>query len=131
MCSQAVDPCHDQGGGGRIVNIASAGAFMAGGVYGISKYALVGVTMNLASQLGSLGITVNAIAPGMIVDEAGLRALPNGEARQALQNAIPLKTHIEGPPEDLVGTLLLLVSDAGTWITGQTISVDGGWIMRF
>ena len=87
--------------------------------------------MNLASQLGIQGITVNAIAPGMILDEAGLRALPNGEAREALQNAIPLKTHIEGPPEDLVGTLVLLVSDAGTWITGQTISVDGGWIMRF
>jgi NAD(P)-dependent dehydrogenase (short-subunit alcohol dehydrogenase family) len=131
VCSQAAIPAMIKRGGGRIVNIASAGAFMAGGVYGISKYALVGVTMNLASQLGSLGITVNAIAPGMIVDEAGLRALPNGEARQALQNAIPLKTHIEGPPEDLVGTLLLLVSDAGTWITGQTISVDGGWIMRF
>jgi len=92
---------------------------------------LVGLTMNLAAGLGSHGINVNAIAPGMILDEAGLRALPNGEMRTAIQGAIPLKTHIEGPPEDLVGTLVLLVSDAGVWITGQTISVDGGWIMRY
>jgi NAD(P)-dependent dehydrogenase (short-subunit alcohol dehydrogenase family) len=130
-CSQAVVPAMVARGGGRIVNIASAGAFMPGGVYGVSKYALVGVTMNLASQLGAHGINVNAIAPGLIADDAGYRALPAGDAREALRNLVPLKTHVEGPPEDLVGTLVLLVSDAGAWITGQTISVDGGWILRF
>jgi NAD(P)-dependent dehydrogenase (short-subunit alcohol dehydrogenase family) len=131
VCSQAAIPAMVARGGGRIVNIASAGAFMAGGVYGVSKYALVAVTMNLASQLGPQGINVNAIAPGLILDDAGIRALPQGESREALKSVVPLKTHVEGPPEDLVGTLVLLVSDAGVWITGQTISVDGGWIMRF
>jgi NAD(P)-dependent dehydrogenase (short-subunit alcohol dehydrogenase family) len=131
LCSQAAIPAMVARGGGRIVNIASAGAFMAGGVYGVSKYALVAVTLNLASQLGPMGINVNAIAPGLILDEAGIRALPEGQQREALRAVVPLKTHIEGPPEDLVGTLVLLVSDAGSWITGQTISVDGGWIMRF
>ncbi len=131
VCSQSVIPAMTARGGGRIVNIASAGAFMPGGVYGVSKYALVGLTMNLASQLGSQGINVNAIAPGLIVDDAGYRALPGGDAREAIRSLVPLKTHIEGPPEDLVGALVLLVSDAGAWITGQTISVDGGWIMRF
>ena len=48
--------------------------------------------------------------------------------REALAATIPGKT--SGPPEDLVGTVLLLCSKAGEWITGQTISVDGGWVMR-
>jgi len=131
ICAQAAIPAMIARGGGRIVNIASAGAFIAGGVYGISKYALVSLTLNLAAQLGAQGINVNAIAPGLIVDDAGYRSLPAGEAREALRAAVPLKTHVEGPPEDLVGALVLLVSEAGAWITGQTLSVDGGWIMRF
>jgi NAD(P)-dependent dehydrogenase (short-subunit alcohol dehydrogenase family) len=131
VCTQAAAPAMAARGGGRIVNMVSAGAFQPTGVYGVSKYALVGLTMNLASQLGAKGITVNAIAPGLVADEAGLRALPEGPIREAIKAPIPLKTHLEGPPEDLVGTLLLLVSAAGGWITGQTISVDGGWVLRF
>jgi NAD(P)-dependent dehydrogenase (short-subunit alcohol dehydrogenase family) len=131
VCTQAVVPAMVARGDGRIVNIASAGAFTGGGVYGISKYALVSLTMNFARELGAKGINVNAIAPGLIVDDAGYRALPAGEFRDALRESVPLKTHIEGPPEDLIGTLILLTSDAGAWITGQTISVDGGWVMRF
>jgi NAD(P)-dependent dehydrogenase (short-subunit alcohol dehydrogenase family) len=130
VCSQAVVPAMRARGGGKIVNISSAGAFSRGGVYGVSKYALVSLTANLAGELGADGINVNAIAPGLVVDDAGYRALPAGQFRDQLRAAVPLKTHAEGPPEDLVGTLVLLVSDAGTWITGQTFSVDGGWIMR-
>jgi NAD(P)-dependent dehydrogenase (short-subunit alcohol dehydrogenase family) len=88
------------------------------------------LTANLARELGADGINVNAIAPGLVVDDAGYRSLPAGQLRDRLRAAVPLQTHAEGPPEDLVGTLVLLVSDAGVWITGQTISVDGGWIMR-
>jgi NAD(P)-dependent dehydrogenase (short-subunit alcohol dehydrogenase family) len=131
ICTQAAAQAMAERGGGRIVNMVSAGAFQPSGVYGVSKYALVGLTMNLASQLGAQGITVNAIAPGLVADEAGLRALPQGPIRESIKAPIALKTHIEGPPEDLVGTLLLLTSPAGAWITGQTISVDGGWILRF
>jgi len=131
LCTQAAAPAMAARGGGRVVNMVSAGAFQAAGVYGVSKYALVGLTMNLVSQLGAKGITVNAIAPGLVADDAGMRALPEGPIRESIKAPIPLKTHVEGPPEDLVGTLLLLVSAAGGWITGQTISVDGGWVMRF
>ena len=130
VCSQAVISVMRERGGGKIVNIASAGAFIPGGVYGISKYALHSLTANLANQLGADGINVNGIAPGLILDEAGLKSLPAGPMRDHVQGFVPLKTHVEGPPEDLVGTLVLLVSDSGAWITGQTISVDGGWIMR-
>ena len=102
---------------------------MPGGIYGVSKYALHGLTINLASELGGRNINVNAIAPGLVDNESGYVSLPKDSPfRDALAAAIPGKT--SGPPEDLVGTLLLLCSRAGDWITGQTILIDGGWITR-
>ena len=129
LCTQAVLPSMIERGGGRIINGLSAGAFTVGGIYGVSKYALHGLTANLASELGSHGINVNAIAPGLVAAESGYVSLPkDSPMRTALEAGIPGKK--SGPPEDLVGTLLLLCSSAGDWITGQTISVDGGWVMR-
>lgn len=126
---QAVLPSMEERGGGRIINGLSAGAFMPGGIYGVSKYALHGLTVNLASELGARNINVNAIAPGLVDNESGYASLPKDSPfRDALAAAIPGKT--SGPPEDLIGTLLLLCSRAGDWITGQTILVDGGWIAR-
>ena len=129
LCAQAVVPAMEARGGGRIVNGLSAGAFMPGGIYGVSKFALHGLTVNLASELGGRGINVNAIAPGLVDNESGYVALPKDSPfRDAIAATIPGKP--SGPPEDLVGTLLLLCSKAGDWITGQTILVDGGWITR-
>jgi NAD(P)-dependent dehydrogenase (short-subunit alcohol dehydrogenase family) len=129
LCTQAVLPAMAARGGGRIVNGLSAGAFMPGGIYGVSKFALHGLTVNLASELGGRGINVNAIAPGLVDNESGYVALPKDSPfRDAIAATIPGKP--SGPPEDLVGTLLLLCSKAGDWITGQTILVDGGWITR-
>jgi NAD(P)-dependent dehydrogenase (short-subunit alcohol dehydrogenase family) len=129
LCTQAVLPSMDERGGGRIVNGLSAGAFMPGGIYGVSKFALHGLTVNLASELGGRGINVNAIAPGLVDNDSAYVALPKDSPfRDAIAATIPGKP--SGPPEDLVGTLLLLCSKAGDWITGQTIVVDGGWITR-
>ena len=129
LCTQAVLPAMEARGGGRIVNGLSAGAFMPGGIYGVSKFALHGLTVNLASELGGRGINVNAIAPGLVDNESAYVALPKDSPfRDAIAQTIPGKP--SGPPEDLVGTLLLLCSRAGDWITGQTILVDGGWIFR-
>jgi NAD(P)-dependent dehydrogenase (short-subunit alcohol dehydrogenase family) len=128
-CSAAVKEHMVHRGGGRIINQVSAGAFMAGGIYGMSKLALVSATATLARSLGPLGINVNAIAPGLVDNEPGMRSLPaDSPHRAALAAAIPGKKM--APADDLLGTLLLLASDAGVWINGQTISVDGGWIMR-
>jgi NAD(P)-dependent dehydrogenase (short-subunit alcohol dehydrogenase family) len=129
LCTQAVVPSMTERGGGRIVNGLSAGAFTPGGIYGVSKYALYSLTANLASELGPRGINVNAIAPGLVAAESGYVSLAeDSPIRTALEAGIPGKK--SGPPEDLVGTLLLLVSKAGDWINGQSISVDGGWVMR-
>jgi NAD(P)-dependent dehydrogenase (short-subunit alcohol dehydrogenase family) len=129
LCTRAVVTSMEERSGGRIINGLSAGAFMAGGIYSVSKYALHGLTVNLAHELGRRGINVNAIAPGLVANESGYASLPkNSPLRKALAATIPGKP--SGPPEDLVGTLLLLCSRAGDWINGQTILVDGGWISR-
>ena len=129
FCTQAVVESMVSRGGGRIINGLSAGAFMSSGIYGVSKLALHGLTANLASELGRQGINVNAIAPGLIESPSGFTSLPeDSPVRDAIEAQIPGQA--AGPPEDLIGTLLLLCSQAGKWINGQSVCVDGGWIMR-
>jgi NAD(P)-dependent dehydrogenase (short-subunit alcohol dehydrogenase family) len=128
-CSAAVKSSMIERGGGRIINQVSAGAFMPGSLYGISKIGLVHVTTSLARILGPDGINVNAIAPGLVLNDPGLRSLPaDSPHRAAIAAQIPGKKM--APADDLLGALLLLASPAGEWINGQTLSVDGGWIMR-
>jgi NAD(P)-dependent dehydrogenase (short-subunit alcohol dehydrogenase family) len=128
-CAQAVAPLMAERGGGRIVNQLSAGAFPAQGVYGITKIALLGLTTALATELGSQNITVNAIAPGMTKSDAGNSLTPD-DSPLVKMIAARAPIHLRGEPDELVGPLLLLVSDAGSWMTGQTLNVDGGWVMR-
>ena len=129
VCARAAVPSMLERGGGRIINQVSGGAFIPGGVYSVSKLALVSLTTCLATELGPRNINVNAIAPGFVQDEAGYESLAKDDPmRAAFLAAVPGKK--EGPPDDLVGTVLLLASQAGDWINGQVISVDGGWIMR-
>jgi NAD(P)-dependent dehydrogenase (short-subunit alcohol dehydrogenase family) len=129
VCTGAVKDSMIERGGGRVINQVSAGAFTGGGLYGASKLALVSVTVSLARELGPLGINVNAIAPGLVETEAGFRSLASDDPiRTAIAASIPGKKG--APPEDLVGTLLLLASPAGDWVNGQTFSVDGGWVVR-
>jgi NAD(P)-dependent dehydrogenase (short-subunit alcohol dehydrogenase family) len=129
LCARAVIPSMRARGGGRIVNQTSGGAFPAIGLYGISKLALVGLTTTLAKQFGREGITCNAIAPGNVKSDAGKLLVPDDSPFIKFLEAT-CATRARGEPDELVGALLLLCSDAGQWITGQTIHVDGGWVMR-
>lgn len=128
-CARAVVPSMVARGGGRIVNQLSAGAFPAQTSYGVSKVALLGLTTTLATELGRSNIAVNAIAPGMTMSDAG-RALTPAESPfvQAAEARVVMRPR--GDPDELVGALLLLVSPAGSWITGQVINVDGGFVIR-
>jgi NAD(P)-dependent dehydrogenase (short-subunit alcohol dehydrogenase family) len=114
-------------GGGSIVNQSSTAAWMAMGFYGIAKLALNGITQSLARELGPMKIRVNAIAPGPTDTEATRSVVPEFALEQILSQ-MPLAR--QGQPEDLVGTLLFLLSDASAWMTGQIINCDGGQIMR-
>jgi NAD(P)-dependent dehydrogenase (short-subunit alcohol dehydrogenase family) len=129
LCSRAVIPSMRERGGGRIINQTSGGAFPATGLYGISKLALVGLTTTLAKQFGKENITCNAIAPGNVKSDAGKLLVPDDSPFiQFLQATCA--TRPRGEPDELVGAAILLCSEAGAWITGQTIHIDGGWVMR-
>ena len=129
LCTRAVIPSMRARGGGRIVNQTSGGAFPAIGVYGVSKLALVGLTTTLAKQFGKENITCNAIAPGNVKSDAGKLLVPDDSPFIQFLEAT-CATRARGEPDELVGALLLLCSDAGGWITGQVIHIDGGWVMR-
>jgi 3-oxoacyl-[acyl-carrier protein] reductase len=114
---------------GAIVNIASVLGFgVAKGVaaYAVAKAAVVQTTKALALELAFKGVRVNAIAPGWFVTEINDKYLES-EAGTALKREIP--TGRFGSAGDLDGALLLLTSDAGSYITGATIVVDGGQVV--
>jgi NAD(P)-dependent dehydrogenase (short-subunit alcohol dehydrogenase family) len=127
LCSKAVLPAMREQGFGRIVNISSIGAYMVSGVYGVSKLALNQLTFALASEVGSDGITVNAVAPGTIANEATRRQV-NEAVIESLVNRAAIKR--AGTAEDLYGMIRYLASEEAAWVTGQTISVNGGYGSR-
>ena len=129
LCARACVPSMRSRGGGRIVNQTSGGAFPATGLYGITKLALVGLTTAMAKQYGKDKISCNAIAPGNVTSDAGKMLVPDDSPFIQFLNAT-CALRARGGPEELVGTALLLCSDAGAWISGQTIHVDGGWVLR-
>lgn len=126
ICSRAVVPYMAERGYGKIINQSSGGAWLPSGVYGITKLGLVSMTVSLAHDLAPKGIRVNAIAPGWVNTDAGHRTAPP-QVREAIARSIPFPF---GEPEELVGGLVYLASAASDWVTGQTISIDGGWITR-
>jgi NAD(P)-dependent dehydrogenase (short-subunit alcohol dehydrogenase family) len=129
ICTQAIVPLMRKRGAGKIINQVSGGAFPAMSVYGVSKLALVGLTTTLARQLGREKINVNAIAPGNTMSDAGRAITPDDSPFVKLLEAT-VAMRVRGQPDELVGTLLLLCSQAGDWITGQVLHVDGGWVLR-
>jgi 3-oxoacyl-[acyl-carrier protein] reductase len=115
--------------GGRIINISSVIGQMgnAGQAnYAASKAGLLGLTKSVAKELGSRGITVNAIAPGFIVTD--MTAELSEEAKGALMGQIPLGKL--GEANDVAELALFLASEKARYITGQTFNVDGGLVME-
>jgi len=133
LVSSALVPGMKQRGWGRIVNMASStlGSVVTGFVhYVASKGGIVGFTRALATELGPHGITVNAIAPGLTRSPGTLARKPRpGHASMEEEFAAIAQTQaikrVE-VPDDLVGTVSFLTSDDAAFITGQTLSVDGG-----
>jgi 3-oxoacyl-[acyl-carrier protein] reductase len=132
LCLRAAYPHLRASPAGRIVNISSV-TFHLGLPrllhYVASKGALIGFTRTLARELGPEGITVNAVTPGAILTEMELELNPGEDlaiaVRQAERQAIPRR----GTAADIAGAVAFLVSDDASFITGQTLNVDGGWAM--
>ena len=127
LCTQAVlEPMRKQGWG-RIINISSMGAYMPSGAYGVSKLGLNQMTFTLATELGPSGITVNAVAPGPIDNEATRSQLPEA-GFQKMINGTAMKRM--GTSQDLYGMIRYLATTEADWVTGQTFLVNGGYNSR-
>ncbi len=113
---------------GRIINISSIAGLIgnAGQAnYAASKAGLIGLTKTLARELASRGITVNAVAPGLI--ETDMTTVLSDEIRQGILQKVPLGKL--GEPDDIAGAVAYLASAEAKYITGQVLTVDGGMVM--
>jgi len=136
-CCQAVIPLMIEKGRGKIVNIAStAGRRMSGlggADYTASKYGVIGFSRHLAFEMAAHGINVNMVSPGATLTPM-VKSMASEQMRDAIAETIPLGRWIS--PEDHAETVLFLVSDHASMITGAVLDVDGGsllgiaWIIR-
>ena len=121
----------EQGGGGKIISLASVLSFSGGIVvpsYSATKAAVANLTRALANEWASLGINVNAIAPSYFSTSLTSALRSDAERGEALLVRIPAGRW--GEPEDLKGAVVYLASDAASYVHGATIPVDGGWLAR-
>ncbi len=127
LCIKAAAPLMREHGGGAIVNITSISGLRASTLrvaYGTSKAALAHLTKQAAVELASLGIRVNAVAPGP-VDTAMAKAVHSPAIRADYHDAIPLNRY--GLEEELAEAIFFLCGERASYITGQLLAVDGGF----
>jgi NAD(P)-dependent dehydrogenase (short-subunit alcohol dehydrogenase family) len=120
-------------GSGAIVNCSSLGGLVGGaerGIYHAAKHGVIGFTKSAALEYAARGIRVNAVCPGLIWTPMADRMVAGGqgEALKAMEQSVPMKR--VGRPEEIADAVLWLCSDAASYVTGQSLSVDGGFIMR-
>lgn len=127
---KSVTPVMKKQGEGKIINIASLGGRTGrpgvGVNYAASKAGVIGLTQTLAKELGSYGIFANAIAPGPIMTEMTLQAPAEAFKKWRAGRAV----NRDGEPRDVADAALFLASDMSDWITGITLDVNGGILIR-
>jgi len=107
-----------------MASIAGIDPLVGLGAYSISKAGVLGLMRALAKELGPSGVRVNAVAPGLIETRFSAALFQDGAAYERLIGPTPLRRH--GQPDDVVGAVLYLASDAAAYVTGQVLIVDGG-----
>jgi NAD(P)-dependent dehydrogenase (short-subunit alcohol dehydrogenase family) len=120
-------------GSGTIVNCSSLGGLVGGaerGIYHAAKHGVLGFTKSAALEYAARGIRINAICPGLIWTPMAdqMVAGGQGEILEAMKKSVPMGRY--GRAEEIADVVLWLSSDAASYVTGQSISVDGGFIMR-
>ncbi len=131
VCVQVALPHMREKGWGRIINIASVTAYGGWALlspYVQSKGALIGLARTWAREFGAYGITVNAISPGAFpTDAEKIHPDPEGYTKFVLEHQAVKR---RGSSRDIASALMFLASDEAGFITGQTLNVDGGWVMH-
>ena len=121
----------EQQGGGKIINIASLASFQGGWTvpaYTAAKHGVVGLTKALANEWAVKNINVNAIAPGYFKTDMCQTIYDDPVREPKIRERIPAGRW--GQPQDLVGALLFLASNASSYVHGHILVVDGGWLGR-
>jgi NAD(P)-dependent dehydrogenase (short-subunit alcohol dehydrogenase family) len=130
LCTRHALPELLKMGGGALVYTSSDAAFMGEPIrlaYGVAKAGINALMRHVASRWGKEGIRAKSIAPGFVLTETAT-AVVVGEERRLLAEAT--RSSRLGKPEDIAGTVVFLMSEQGEWINGQTISVNGGILLR-
>jgi NAD(P)-dependent dehydrogenase (short-subunit alcohol dehydrogenase family) len=130
LCTRHALPELLKRGGGAVVYTSSDSAFMGEPIrvaYGVAKAGINALMRHVASRWGKEGIRANSIAPGFVLTEAGTANVAE-EERKLLTQAT--RSWRLGKPEDIAGAVVFLMSQEGEWINGQTISVNGGILLR-
>jgi NAD(P)-dependent dehydrogenase (short-subunit alcohol dehydrogenase family) len=120
-------------GSGSVVNCSSLGGLVGGaerGIYHAAKHGVIGFTKSAALEYAARGIRINAVSPGLIWTPTAhqMVAAGQGEALKTTEKSIPMAR--VGRPEEIADAVLWLCSDAASYVSGQSISVDGGFVMR-
>jgi NAD(P)-dependent dehydrogenase (short-subunit alcohol dehydrogenase family) len=131
-CSEAIPRMTAQGRGGAIVSIASVAGFVGlpgRGPYSAAKAGIMGLTRVLATEGAAANVRVNAVAPGYTRTEMLQQALDDGSQQESWMTAsVPLDRL--GDPDEIARVVCFLAGDGASYVTGQTILVDGGWTIQ-
>ena len=130
LLSNLVQPHMKENGGGSIINISSVEGIHPGfrlGLYSMSKSALIMLTKNQAKEWGKLGIRANVVCPGLIKTKFSQALWSDEKTLGMYTGTIPLRRMAD--PEEMAGLVMLLASDAGSYMTGGVYTADGGYLI--